>query len=76
MRLTLADRIDAVLNGKSVSFDKLALALWPDAKSHRYSANGGPPGCYMALSRALRRYGFPQSWPSVGTGNRIVMPRN
>lgn len=41
-----------------MSYANLARKLWPDARSHRYQVNGGPPGCYMALSCALRRGGF------------------
>lgn len=70
--MTIADRIDKVLGGKPMSYFELAQKLWPDARSHRYQANGGPPGCYMALSSAIRRYNFPHA----GTGARgTVYPR-
>lgn len=46
-RPTLVDRIEDLLhhNG-SMSFYDLAYALYPDAKSWRYQAHGGPPGCF------------------------------
>jgi hypothetical protein len=39
-----------------MSYAELAEALWPPGqhpRAWRYSSNGGPPGCYMALSRAI-----------------------
>ena len=72
----LTDRIDMVLEdaGGRMSFFDLAVALWPDRRSHSYSSNGGPPGCYMALSAGLRRGGFFVSGHH-GAGNRIVHSR-
>lgn len=74
--MKLAERIDMLLAdaGGSMSFADLAVALWPSRESHRYSSNGGPPGCYMALSAGLRRGGF-STGGSVGAGNRIVYSR-
>lgn len=57
-KMTLVERIDATLAGQPMAYSALAERLWPDARSHRYQVNGGPPGCYMALSAALRRGGF------------------
>lgn len=75
-RKTLPERIDAILaeHGGRMSYFDLAVALWPGRDSHRYSCNGGPPGCYMTLSAGLRRGGFYVSSP-VGSGNREVFAR-
>jgi hypothetical protein len=75
--MTLVERIDAALSGREMSYADLAAALWTDPKSHRYQANGGPPGCYMALSAALRRGKFQVAYVNGGVGpaNRIVHPR-
>lgn len=75
-KISLPDRIDDLLrcNG-SMSFHDLAHALYPDDKSWRYQANGGPPGCFMALSAALRRGNFHVSYRGVGPGSRIVHAR-
>lgn len=75
-RMTLPQRIDAALAkaGGSMSYFDLACALWPDRKSHSYSSNGGPPGCYMALSAGIRRGGFFESG-HTGAGNRMVYAR-
>lgn len=72
-RQRLDERIDAVLaqHKGPVSYYDLAAALWPGRDSHRYSSNGGPPGCYMTLSCALRRYGYMVTG-STGAGNRMV----
>lgn len=76
-RKTLPERIDEVLAqhfGGKLSYYDLAISLWPTRESHSYSSNGGPPGCYMALSAALRRGGFFVSG-EYGAGNRIVHSR-
>ncbi len=75
-RKTLPERIDDLLRepGK-MSFYDLALALYPDKKSWRYQQHGGPPGCYMALSAALRRGGFHVSLRGKGPGSRTVYAR-
>ena len=77
-REKLADRIDMALadNGGSMNYHDLAVALWPDRSSHRYQANGGPPGCYMALSAGIRRGGFFVSYQGTGSGHRIVHARS
>lgn len=76
-RPTLVQRIDAALAGERMSFYGLAMTLYPDNRSWRYQANGGPPGCYMALSAALRRGGFHVSLSKTpGPQNRMVYPRN
>lgn len=71
----LADRIDEALFDGPMSFYDLAVLLYPGRDSHRCSSNGGPPGCYMTLSAALRRGGYFESWKLPGPGNRIVHPR-
>lgn len=74
----LTDRIDDALRDVgSMSFYDLAMLLYPDRKSWRYQSNGGPPGCFMALSAALRRGGFSVSSRGrlAGPGNRIVRSR-
>lgn len=74
----LTDRIATYLaaHGPTKFYD-LALALYPDNKSHRYSSNGGPPGCMMALSRGVKRGGFHVEYPktarTVAAG--IVWPK-
>jgi hypothetical protein len=74
---TLIERIDEALAeaGGRMTFSALAEKLYPDPKSHRHQINGGPPGCYMALSAALRRGGYVQDWRDVGPGNRVVYAR-
>lgn len=79
--MTVADRIDAALkrHGGGMPFYDLAIELYGDREKYprafRYSSNGGPPGCYMALSAAIRRYGYGEAWRGIGPGNRIIYPR-
>lgn len=69
------DRIDAALAEKSpLSFYDLARKLYPNTKSWAYQRNGGPPGCFISLSAALRRGGYDVSG-DVGPGNRKVYAR-
>jgi hypothetical protein len=75
MRQTLIERIDAALASGRRSFYDLAHELYPNSKSHRRQANGGPPGCYMALSAAIRRGGFGESWREPGPQNRWIYQR-
>ena len=70
---TLPERIDEVLNGQRMGYYDLAKALFPGSRSWNYQANGGPPGCFMALSAALRRGGFEVTGTFVG--ERMVSPR-
>lgn len=68
--MRIAERIDQAIAVRAdafgeVPYDILALAVFPRDEYPRawnYSSNGGPPGCYMALSSAIRRYGFRQSF--------------
>jgi len=74
---TLPERIDDILfDSGRMSFHDLAMALYPDKKSWRYQQNGGPPGCYMALSAALRRGKFYVDYTSIGPGRRMVYARS
>lgn len=54
--------------------DDLEGALWPDNSSHRYSSNGGPPGCRMTSSAAVRRGKYPTD--SNYGGAKTVYPRS
>ncbi len=73
-KMTLPERIDAALNGRPMKYYDLARILYPDGRSWQYQSNGGPPGCFMALSAGLRRGGFP---PVVGiTSQATVYPRD
>jgi hypothetical protein len=73
--VTLIERIDDALKPGRMSFYDLARMLYPDSKSHRCQSNGGPPGCYMALSMAVRRGGFSETWREPGPQNRFIYPR-
>jgi hypothetical protein len=57
-----------------LSYHELALRVFPGEqfpRAWRYSSNGGPPGCYMALSAALTRF----SIHSYFDGKRRVVHR-
>ena len=46
---------------RELHFYELALRVFPTdqfPRAFRYSSNGGPPGCAMALSATLRRMGL------------------
>lgn len=48
-----------------LSYHTLADRVFPKEqfpRAWRYSSNGGPPGCYMALSAAIRRYKVPSRY--------------
>ena len=51
-------------------FYELARRLYPEPQSWRYCRNGGPPGCAMALSAAIRRYNIRERID--GPGKRFV----
>ncbi len=74
----IVDRInDALANGK-MSYADLAVEVFPRDEypwAFYYSSNGGPPGCYMALSAALNRHGFTTFIKGAGGGQRIVYPK-
>lgn len=74
--MTLVERIDAALEAHgSMTFNDLARHLYPDPKSWRHQSNGGPPGCFMALSAALNRGRFHQRYDGPGPDHRIVFRR-
>lgn len=63
--MNMLDRISAAFQpGESkISYQTLAYRLFPPEEHPRawnYSSNGGPPGCYMTVSAALRRYKVPE----------------
>jgi len=73
----LKDRIRTALAGGKRTYFDLANEVFPHEhypRAFRYQANGGPPGCYMALSRALREMDAElYDWSSgIGPGNRHV----
>jgi hypothetical protein len=76
-RLTLLDRIDAILLERGpLHLSDLETALWPDRASHRPSSNGGPPGCRMVSSAAVTRGGYPRKHLGGSFGNCIISPRH
>jgi hypothetical protein len=73
----IKDRIRIVLeaNGGRMSYCDLLDAVFPVAEypdSRRHSSNGGPPGCAMALGRALREVGCYETGLHDG-GSRMVV---
>ena len=76
-RKSLVERIDEALqeNGGEMHLHDLEKVLYPEPRSHSYSSNGGPPGCRMAVSAAIRRGGFSTRLLGGLYGNRIVKPR-
>jgi hypothetical protein len=63
----LKDRIRTALADGQISFFDLGNKVFPAEhfpKAMNYQANGGPPGCYMSLSRALREMGGGQRLPT------------
>lgn len=74
---TLPERMDDAINeyGGPIPLGRLEDVLYPDPRSHRYSSNGGPPGCRMAVSAAIRRGGFRVRHEGGTWGNQLVLPR-
>ena len=70
--------IDAIRDhgvGGRIEYWKLAQIVFPREhmpNAWRYSSNGGPPGCYMVLSSALRRHEFRVSHRMGASGYAIV----
>lgn len=63
----IADRITAALAGRPMRYADLARKVFPEdeypnafnyAHGNTSGGTGGPPGCYMALSRAIREMGL------------------
>lgn len=62
-KMKIKDRIIAALraNDGLMVYHKLAEKVFPEAdypNAWNYPTKGGPPGCYMVLSRAIREHGF------------------
>lgn len=43
-------------------------------RAWRYSSNGGPPGCYMSLSKALREMGCRSAYDPITKQWRVFAP--
>lgn len=59
IRQRIIDALDAA-PGNTLSYHALAHSVFPRdqfPRAWRHRAGGGPPGCFMALSSALRRHG-------------------
>jgi hypothetical protein len=59
----IKDRISAALraNGGTMKYHALMTAVFPREsypRAYERPTRGGPPGCSMALSRAIREHGF------------------
>lgn len=57
-------------NARTISYYDLARLVWPKDQypnAFNYPTRGGPPGCYMWLSRALREHGIHWSLPKNAT---------
>ncbi|ARB05741.1 hypothetical protein [Synechococcus virus S-ESS1] len=62
-KIPIKDRITAAIKeaGGRIKYYDLARKVFPEdqyPRAFRYRTEGGPPGCYMALSRAISRHGF------------------
>lgn len=61
--------IDAIrANGGAIGYYDLARMVFPTERyPHAFArpSRGGPPGCYMVLSRAISRHGFHLSFSSM-----------
>lgn len=80
-KLPIVERIDAALRNGPLSYTDLWNRVFPAVDFPRRGgtpSRGGPPGSYMALSRAIDKYGFKWNIPDEdGTlATRIVYPRN
>jgi len=54
--IKIKDRIRDALRNGPMDYRDLAMTVFPVDQypnAFRYQPNGGPPGCYMALSRAI-----------------------
>ena len=75
----IQDRIRAAFGPgeRELSYHILARRVFPAAdypKAWRYSSNGGPPGCYMALSTAIRRMDLHTRY-TEGSERFVARPR-
>lgn len=61
-RRPIKERLAAAFVGKrEMTYWEVADAVFPQEeypRSWNRPAQGGPPGCYMALTQALARYGY------------------
>lgn len=62
-KVPIRDRITEALkqHGGTLSYHALAVSVFPREdypNAFNYPTRGGPPGCYRALSKALRENGF------------------
>lgn len=75
--MKIKDRIIAALkrNGGPMTYHALARAVFPSdeyPRSWNRPNRGGPPGCYMALSRAIREHGFYEKSSGYGVVYNII----
>lgn len=67
-------------NGGRMTYQALAYELYPREEYPRafnYSSNGGPPGCYMALSTMIRKMGLAVYSRGAGTcDTEIILPQS
>lgn len=72
----IQERIAAALEAGITEYYGVAHAVFPQERyprAWRCCSHGGPPGCFMALSAALRRGGY--VWFTDKYGNRIISRR-
>jgi hypothetical protein len=72
----IRERMDVALAHGPLNYHDLALAVFPPRewpRAWRCCSHGGPPGCYMALSSAIRRHGY--GWEYESRFKRNVYPR-
>jgi len=81
-KTSIKDRIlesyGATTDLQDLSYHRLAEMVFPPDKyprAWRYATKGGPPGCYMALTRAINAMGGKKYWRD-GSGWCVWIPRN
>jgi hypothetical protein len=79
VRTPIIERIEDALKDGPLSYADLWNRVFPADQFPRRGgtpSRGGPPGSYMALSRAIDKGGFHWNVPEGGTlATRIVYPR-
>jgi hypothetical protein len=65
-RVLLAKRAAGEFTVHFVDLEREVFPFEHFPRAANYSSNGGPPGCRMALSKAIRRYGFFETWHKIG----------
>ena len=71
----IRERVRAALAAGPLTFEALAVAVFPPRTyqaAWRCAAQGGPPGCFMALSRTVRQLHCVQWSDGPGSGHRYV----